>query len=46
MVLYPPRSSRRGKAKARSAYVLTQRDQEQQALFDALELDRFQKTSK
>ena len=39
---YAPRSAVRGKTKARSAYVLTQMDAEQRALFDTLDLARYQ----
>lgn len=40
-VIYPPRASRRGKAKARSAYVLSAMDEQQRTLYDALNLVRF-----
>ena len=39
---YAPRPAVRGKTKARSVYVLTKMDTEQRALFDALDLARYQ----
>ena len=42
---YAPRPAVRGKTKARSAYVFTQMDSEQKALFDALDLARYQHAS-
>src|SRR2546429_9358245 len=39
---YPPRPVARGKAKPRSVYVLSQMDPEQRALFEALDLARYQ----
>ena len=39
---YAPRPAARGKTKARSVYVLTAMDPEQRALFDALDLARYQ----
>jgi len=39
---YPPRPVARGKAKPRSVYVLAQMDPEQRALFEALDLARYQ----
>jgi transposase len=39
---YPPRKAARGKTQARSVYVLTKMDPEQRALFDALDLARYQ----
>jgi len=39
---YAPRPAVRGKTKARSVYVLTKMDAEQRALFDALDLARYQ----
>ncbi len=41
-VIYPPRATTRGKAKARSAYTLSAMDEEQKTLFAALDLARFQ----
>ena len=42
---YAPRPAVRGKTKARSAYVFTQMDSEQRALFDTLDLARYQHPS-
>lgn len=42
-VIYPPRASSRGKARARSAYVLSGMDEEQRTLYEALNLARFQR---
>jgi len=39
---YAPRPAVRGKTRARSVYVLTKMDTEQRALFDALDLARYQ----
>src|SRR5205823_3314477 len=39
---YPPRPVARGKAKPRSVYVLSQMDPGQRALFEALDLARYQ----
>ena len=41
-VIYPPRAAARGKALARTAYVLSPLDETQKALFEALNLVRFQ----
>jgi len=41
VVIYPPRAVTRGKAEARSAYVLSPMDETQQALYQALQLARF-----
>jgi transposase len=44
-LVYAPRPVVRGKSRARSAYVLTKMDTEQQALFDTLDLARYQHSS-
>ncbi len=44
-VIYPPRSVSQGKAQSRSAYVLSPMDEVQKALFEALNLARFQHRS-
>lgn len=41
-VIYPPRPTTRGKAKARSAYTMSGMDEQQRTLFEALDLARFQ----